>query len=132
MLSYTIFGESHGPAIGVTLTGVPPGLALDGDFIAAEMARRAPGNSPLATARKEADAPRILSGVFEGKTTGAPLCAVIENTNTRSGDYADLRACPRPAMGTTPGSWPPGGAWTTGGAGTSPAGSPRRWCLPGR
>lgn len=99
MLSYTIFGESHGPAIGVTLTGVPPGLALDGDFIAAEMARRAPGNSPLATARKEADAPRILSGVFEGKTTGAPLCAVIENTNTRSGDYADLRACPRPSHG---------------------------------
>ncbi|MCI9587953.1 MAG: chorismate synthase [Oscillospiraceae bacterium] len=99
MLSYTIFGESHGPAIGVTLTGVPPGLAMDEGFIAAEMARRAPGNSPLSTARREADVPRILSGVFEGRTTGAPLCAVIENTNTRSGDYADLRVCPRPSHG---------------------------------
>jgi len=99
VIRYTIFGESHGPAIGVVMTGVPPGLTVDEAFIAAEMARRAPGNSPLSTARREADIPRILSGMFEGKTTGAPLCAVIENTNTRSGDYSDLRDRPRPSHG---------------------------------
>ena len=99
MLTYTIFGESHGPAVGVTVTGLPPGLAVDEGFIAAEMARRAPGSGALSTARREADIPRILSGVFEGRTTGTPLCAVIENTDTRSGDYADLRVCPRPSHG---------------------------------
>lgn len=71
-MRYSIFGESHGPAIGVVLEGVPPGLTLDMDGISKEMARRAPGNSPLSTARKEADQPEILSGVFEGRTTGTP------------------------------------------------------------
>ncbi len=98
-MEYTIFGESHGPAIGAVLRGVPAGLEVDEAFIAAEMARRAPGASPLSTARKEADNPKILSGVFEGKTTGAPLCAIIENTNTRSGDYSQLRDLPRPSHG---------------------------------
>ena len=95
-MKYTIFGESHGPAIGVTLTGVPAGLEPDWDFIRTEMARRAPGRSALSTARKEADEPKILSGVFEGKTTGSPLCAVIENTDTRSGDYARTKDLARP------------------------------------
>lgn len=95
-MKYIIFGESHGPAIGVVLEGVPSGVTLDMDVIATELARRAPGNSPLATARKEADTPKILSGVFEGKTTGTPLCAVIENTDTHSGDYSDLKIHPRP------------------------------------
>ena len=95
-MKYTIFGESHGPAIGVTLTGVPAGLELDWDFIRTEMARRAPGRSALSTARKEADEPKVLSGVFEGKTTGSPLCAVIENTDTRSGDYARTKDLARP------------------------------------
>ena len=95
-MKYTIFGESHGPAIGVTLTGVPAGLELDWDFIRSEMARRAPGKSALSTARKETDEPKILSGVFEGKTTGSPLCAVIENTDTRSGDYARTKDLARP------------------------------------
>lgn len=95
-MKHTIFGESHGSAIGVVLEGVPAGLALDMALIAGEMARRAPGNSPLSTARREADVPQILSGVFEGKTTGDPLCAVIANTDTRSGDYAALSAHPRP------------------------------------
>lgn len=95
-MRHIIFGESHGPAIGVTLEGAPSGVALDMDFIAAELARRAPGKSPLATARREADEVRILSGVFEGKTTGTPLCAVIENTDTRSKDYAKLKSHPRP------------------------------------
>ena len=95
-MKYTIFGESHGPAIGVTLTGVPAGLELDWEAIRFDMARRAPGQNALSTARKEADEVKVLSGVFEGKTTGAPLCAVIENTDTRSGDYARTRDLARP------------------------------------
>ena len=95
-MKYVIFGESHGPAIGVTLTGVPAGLELDMDAIAREMARRAPGSSAPATARREDDQPEILSGVFEGKTTGAPLCAVIANTDTRSQDYTRTKDLARP------------------------------------
>lgn len=95
-MNYTIFGESHGPAIGVTLTGVPAGLELDWAAIEKDMARRAPGKSPLATARKEADQVQVLSGVFEGKTTGAPLCAMIANTDTRSADYSKTRDLARP------------------------------------
>ena len=95
-MNYTIFGESHGPAIGVTLTGVPAGLELDWAAIEKDMARRAPGKSPLATARKEADHVQVLSGVFEGKTTGSPLCAMIANTDTRSADYSKTRDLARP------------------------------------
>lgn len=95
-MKHIIFGESHGPAIGVVLEHVPSGIAVDMDFIRSEMARRAPGKSPMSTARREADEPHILSGVFEGKTTGTPLCAVIENTDTRSRDYAKLKDLPRP------------------------------------
>ena len=95
-MKYVIFGESHGPAIGVTLTGVPAGLELDMDAIAREMARRAPGRSALSTARREDDQPEILSGVFEGKTTGAPLCAVIANTDTQSQDYTRTKDLARP------------------------------------
>jgi len=98
-MNYTIFGESHGSAIGVIITGVPAGVKLDWDLISAEMARRAPGQNAMSTARKEADQPKILSGVFEGKTTGTPLCAIIENTDTRSKDYGDLAVCPRPGHG---------------------------------
>ena len=95
-MNYTIFGESHGPAIGVTLTGVPAGLELDWAAIEKDMARRAPGKSPLATARKEADQVQVLSVVFEGKTTGSPLCAMIANTDTRSADYSKTRDLARP------------------------------------
>ena len=95
-MKYTIFGESHGPAIGVVLEGVPPGLALDLDAVRFDLARRAPGKNALSTARREADEPHILSGVFEGRTTGAPLCAVIENTDTRSGDYEKTKDLARP------------------------------------
>lgn len=95
-MKHIIFGESHGPAIGVVLEHVPSGIAVDIDFIRAEMARRAPGKSPMSTARREADEPHILSGIFEGKTTGTPLCAVIENTDTRSRDYAKVKDLPRP------------------------------------
>ncbi len=96
-MRHIIFGESHGPAVGVVLEGLPSGVLLDMDFIRGELARRAPGGSIYATARNEADVPKILSGVFEGHTTGTPLCAVIENTDARSGDYADLKRHPRPS-----------------------------------
>lgn len=95
-MKYTIFGESHGPAIGVTLTGVPAGLELDWESVRFEMARRAPGKNDVSTARKEADEVKVLSGLFEGKTTGAPLCAVIENTDTRSADYEKTKNLARP------------------------------------
>ncbi len=95
-MRYSLFGESHGPAIGIVLQGVPAGLVVDMDFIAAEMARRAPGRSPLSTARSEKDAVRILSGVFEGRSCGTPLCGIIENTDTRSRDYAATRWLARP------------------------------------
>lgn len=103
-MHYSIFGESHGPAIGVVLEGVPSGIAVDMEFIRAELQRRAPGQNALSTARREADEPEILSGVFEGRTTGTPLCAVIRNTDTRSGDYAKLKDLPRPSHGDYAGS----------------------------
>ena len=95
-MRYIIFGESHGPAIGVTLEGAPAGLALDWDFIRAELKRRAPGQDDTSTPRREADEVEVLSGVFEGRTTGTPLCVVIRNTDTRSRDYTKLRDMPRP------------------------------------
>ena len=95
-MKYTIFGESHGPAIGVVLEGVPPGLALNLDAVRFDLARRAPGRNALSTARREADEPHILSGLFQGHTTGAPLCAVIANTDTRSGDYERTKNLARP------------------------------------
>ena len=95
-MKYSIFGESHGPAIGVVLEGVPAGLELDLDAIRFDLGRRAPGKNALSTARKEADEPKILSGVFEGRTTGAPLCAVIENTDVRSKDYSRTKDLARP------------------------------------
>ena len=98
-MRYTIFGESHGSAIGVVLSGVPAGLALNWEQISADMARRAPGQGQLTTQRREADIPEVLSGVFEGKTTGTPLCAVIRNTDTRSKDYGNLAVTPRPSHG---------------------------------
>ncbi len=102
-MKHSIFGESHGPAIGVVLEGVPSGVELDLEEIAFEMARRAPGKDPLSTARKEADIPEILSGYFEGHTTGTPLCAVIRNTDTRSRDYAKTKDLARPGHGDYPG-----------------------------
>lgn len=90
-----IFGESHGPAIGVVLEGVPPGLELDMEQIAHELARRAPGGE-LTTARSEPDSPEIISGIYGGRTTGAPLCAMIRNGDARSSDYEKLKRLPRP------------------------------------
>lgn len=95
-MKHMIFGESHGPAIGVVLEGIPSGVELNLEEIAFDLARRAPGKSPLSTARKEADVPEILSGLFEGYTTGTPLCAMIRNTDTRSQDYAKTKDLARP------------------------------------
>lgn len=92
----TIFGESHGGGIGCVLDGFPAGVTYDEDFVLAEMDRRAPGKNRQSTARREKDLPKILSGVFEGKTTGTPISCVIENTDTRSGDYRNLIDHPRP------------------------------------
>lgn len=92
----SIFGESHGTAIGVVIDGLPSGEKIDMDEVYAQMARRAPGNDKTATPRKESDTPEILSGMLNGVTTGAPLCAVIHNTNTRSADYGNIMSAPRP------------------------------------
>lgn len=92
----SIFGESHGGGIGVVLDGFPAGIPFDEVFVLSELSRRAPGKNKQSTARKEADLPRVLSGVYAGKSTGTPICAVIENTDTRSGDYKDFSDQPRP------------------------------------
>ena len=92
----TVFGQSHAPAIGAVIEGIPAGIVPDMDLIDAFMARRAPGGA-LSTARKEADKVRIIAGLNErGETCGAPLCAIIENSDTRSQDYDSLRDIPRP------------------------------------
>ena len=91
-----IFGQSHSPAIGCTLEGLPAGIPIDLDVLQRFLARRAPGQSKVTTSRVEADAPEILSGITNGHTNGAPLAAIIRNTNTRSADYRELRAKPRP------------------------------------
>ena len=103
-MEYTIFGESHGPAIGVTLTGVPAGLELDRAAMEFELARRATGKNKLSTARKEADQVEILSGLFENKTTGTPMTLVIRNTDQHSKDYSQLKVLPRPSHGDYSGS----------------------------
>lgn len=96
MIKVSIFGESHGPAIGLVVDGLPPGMAIDEEQIKMEMARRAPGQNELTSPRQESDKFVIQSGVFEGKTTGTPLCALIANSDTRSGDYSYLKDVMRP------------------------------------
>ena len=98
-IKMSIYGESHGRAVGVVLDGLPPGLALDEEAIAREMARRAPGQSALTTARKEKDAVEIQSGFFNGFTTGTPLCARIANSDQHSKDYSILKDKMRPGHG---------------------------------
>ena len=93
----TIFGQSHAPGIGCVIEGLPAGVRFDWDAVRAFMARRAPGQGPLTTARRETDETEIISGLNErGLTCGAPLCALIRNGDHRSGDYAELRDKPRP------------------------------------
>ena len=95
-IKLSIFGGSHTEAIGVVLDNLPPNKKIDMEKIRVQMARRAPGKDKTATTRLEADEPQVLSGLFNGVTTGAPLAAIIANTNTRSKDYSDLKIHPRP------------------------------------
>lgn len=93
----TTFGESHGPGVGGVIDGMPPGVEVDLDFIQHELNRRRPGQSALTTARKEGDKVEILSGVFEGKTTGCPIGFLVRNENQHSNDYDNLRNLFRPS-----------------------------------
>lgn len=95
-IKISVFGESHGNGIGVVIDGLPAGVKIDMEKVLVQMARRAPGKDRTATPRLEKDFPKVLSGMLDDTLTGAPLCAVIENTNTKSGDYSNLLACPRP------------------------------------
>ena len=96
LLSVTTFGESHGPAIGCVIDGCPPGIAIAPEEFAHDLARRATGKSRYTSQRHEADAVEILSGVYEGKTTGTPIALLIRNTDARSGDYAEIAQVFRP------------------------------------
>ena len=95
-LRFSTFGESHGKALGCLLDGVPAGLEIDEEYIQSELDRRKPGKSEFETARKEADKVEILSGVFEGKSTGTPIAMVIYNTNQKSKDYTNIKDVFRP------------------------------------
>ena len=97
LLRLTTFGESHGVAIGGVLDGFPAGIAVDEEFVRAEMQRRRPGQSAVTTSRNEADEVHFLSGIFEGRTTGTPIAFVIKNTNNHSNDYDNLRTAYRPS-----------------------------------
>ena len=97
LFSITTFGESHGPAIGAIIDGCPSGLEIDEAFIQSELDRRKPGQSKITTQRKEEDTCKILSGVFEGKATGTPICMVIENQDQRSKDYGHIADTFRPS-----------------------------------
>ena len=95
-LKLSIFGQSHGPAIGMVLDGIPAGLPVDEEKLRVFLSRRAPGQDDYTTPRKEADYPEFLGGIVNGYTCGAPIAATIANKNTRSGDYSELKDCPRP------------------------------------
>ena len=95
-LKLSIFGQSHGPAIGMTLDGIPAGLTVDPEKLQAFLNRRSPGQNDWSTPRKEEDKPEFLSGIVDGFTCGAPIAAIIHNHNTRSGDYEHLKDVPRP------------------------------------
>ena len=95
-LKLSIFGQSHGPAIGMTMDGIPAGLPVDLEKLQSFLNRRAPGQNDWSTPRHEEDRPEFLGGILDGYTCGAPIAAVIYNKNTRSGDYANLKDCPRP------------------------------------
>ena len=95
-IKLSIFGQSHSAAIGMSLDGLPAGLPVDETKLQAFLARRAPGSTDLGTPRKEADKAEFLSGLVDGYTCGAPIAAIIHNTNTRSKDYSELKEKPRP------------------------------------
>lgn len=95
-LKLSIFGQSHGPSIGMVLDGIPAGLPINIEELQRFLNRRAPGQSNYSTSRKESDRPEFLGGILDGYTCGAPIAAVIQNTNAISEDYDQLKDCPRP------------------------------------
>jgi chorismate synthase len=121
-IQVSVFGQSHSKAIGAVIDGLPAGVKIDSEKVAAFMRRRAPGNTKYSTKRREADEPVVLSGLVDGVTCGAPLGFLIENTNTRSSDYDNLRAVPRPGHADYP-------ANVRYGVVIFPAGLPRRFAL---
>lgn len=96
-IKLSLFGESHGEAIGCVIDGFPHGIKIDNDFIESEMERRRAKNPSISTTRNEKDKVEILSGLLENKTTGMPIAAIIRNENKRSGDYSNLKIMPRPS-----------------------------------
>jgi len=98
LFRFTTWGESHGPAIGCVVDGCPPNIALDAEFIQGFLDKRRPGTSRFVTQRNEPDAVKILSGLFEGLTTGTPISLLIENTDQRSRDYQPRRSGGRGAQ----------------------------------
>ena len=126
----TIFGESHGPAIGVVLDGVPAGEAIDMDAVRIQMRRRAPGSSDLTTHRSETDDPLVMSGILNGVTTGAPISAIFRNKDQNSAAYHP--EVPRPSHADYAATCASAAMPTCAAAARSAAGSRRASCLPGQ
>ena len=116
-LKLSIFGQSHGAAIGMTLDGIPSGLPVNVDSLNLFLSRRAPGQGAYTTTRKEEDIPEFLSGIVDGYTCGAPIATIIRNTNTRSADYSNLKDCPRPGHADYPAQIKYGGYQDVAGGG---------------
>jgi len=116
-LKLSIFGQSHGPAIGMTLDGIPAGLPVDYEKLQDFLNRRAPGQSEYSTTRRETDVPEFLSGIVDSYTCGAPITAIIRNTNIRSDDYNNLKDCPRPGHADYPAQMKYGGYQDVAGGG---------------
>ncbi|MBQ4642299.1 MAG: chorismate synthase [Oscillospiraceae bacterium] len=116
-LKLSIFGQSHGPAIGMTLDGIPAGLSVDTEKLQQFLNRRAPGQNAYSTTRKEEDRPEFLAGILNDFTCGAPIAAVIHNNNTRSIDYDNLKVCPRPGHADYPAQVKYGGYQDVAGGG---------------
>ena len=116
-LTISIFGQSHAPAIGVTIDGFPAGFPVDSERLQRFLRRRAPGQNDWSTPRKETDIPEFLCGLKNGRTCGAPITAIIRNTNTRSGDYDAILDIPRPGHADYPAQVKFGGAQDAAGGG---------------
>jgi chorismate synthase len=131
LFAVTNFGESHGPAIGCVIDGCPPGMELSAADIQPDLDRRRPGTSRHVTQRQEADQVEILSGVYEGRTTGTPICLLIRNTDQRSKDYSAIARPSARATPTTPTCRSTACAIRAAAAGPRPA-SRRQWWPPAR
>ena len=117
ILRLSIFGQSHSPAIGCSLDGIPAGIEVDVDRLQAFLDRRAPGRDETATARREGDVPEFIAGITDGRTNGAPIAAIIRNSNARSRDYDELRRVPRPGHADWPAQVKYGGNQDVAGGG---------------